>query len=142
MQSLYPLFLIIHIFCAIIFVGYLFFDVVLLRFAKKNMKKDPSDTLGSIGNVVSKFMPINVLILLLSGGLMASRYFVGPINSNLQILLIIKISIATIIFLMIAISLSCHYIFKCRNPLGKFIHPVVLTLCIIIIILAKIMFFV
>lgn len=144
MQSLYPVFLIIHLFCAIIFVGYLFYDVVFVKIAKKQFLKknlDPHPFFEVIDGVISQFMPKIVLLLFLSGGLMVSRYFVGTHFETLQILLITKIILASLILLLIVISLSCHYIFKCKNPLGKHIHSIVLSLAIVIILLAKLMFY-
>lgn len=139
MDKIYPFFLIVHLFCAIIFVGYLFFDVVILT--KIKTKTDSQKTLDAISQKITRFMPFVVLMLFITGGAMAGKYFAQPLESMLQKLLLIKICLAALIFIFVVFSLSCHFIFKCKNPLGKFIHPIVFVLCILIITLAKFMFY-
>lgn len=39
MQAIYPYAQIVHLFCAIIFIGYLFFDVVVMKFVAKHITK-------------------------------------------------------------------------------------------------------
>lgn len=39
MEAMYPYFLIAHIICAIVFLGYIFADVILLSPVRKNVKK-------------------------------------------------------------------------------------------------------
>ena len=145
MQDFYVLFLIIHLFCAIIFVGYLFYDVVFVRIAKKRFLKnkiDPSSFFETIGGVISRFMPFVVLLLFISGGILSSSYLKAESFGMMQALLLAKIALASLIFLLVIFSLSCHYIFKCKNPLGRFIHPIVLSIAIAIILLAKLMFYI
>ncbi len=145
MQSFYVIFLIIHLFCAIIFVGYLFYDVVFVRIAKKVFLKNKIDAnpfFEIIGSVISRFMPFVVLLLLVSGGILSSNYFKVESFGIMQILLLVKIILASLIVLLVIFSLSCYYIFKCKNPLGRFIHIIVLGIAIIIIVLAKLMFYI
>lgn len=139
MQNYYSIFLIIHLFCAIAFVGYLFFDVVILNIAKRKINNFESFQ-NSISKVVTKIMPFIVLMLFISGGAMAGKYFTSPIDSIFQLLLLVKIILAFCIFALVVFSLSFYYIVKKPNPIGKFIHPIVFTLCIIIVLLAKLMF--
>lgn len=145
MEALYPVFLIIHLFCAIIFVGYLFFDCVIYPNIKKLGENIDSKVASAISKRAGKIMPICVLLLFITGGAMLSRYVgleSGFFTSNLQKILMLKVLLASIIFIAIIISLSCFYIFKCKNPLGKIIHPLALFLAFFIIIFAKIMFYV
>lgn len=139
MQNYYSIFLVIHLLCAIAFVGYLFFDVVILNIVKKKIDHFENFK-NSISKVVTKIMPFIVLILFISGGAMAGKYFISPVNSMLQFLLLTKIVLAFCIFTLIIFSLSFYFIVKKPNPIGKFIHPVVFTLCIMIVLLAKFMF--
>ena len=75
MQNLYPYAQIIHLFCAIIFVGYLFFDVIILRAASKKMPPELAQKAKqAIGSVAVKIMPICVLLLVLTGGMMMSSW--------------------------------------------------------------------
>lgn len=145
MDSLYPFLLIIHLSCAIIFVGYLFFDVVIYPNVKRAL---PPEIYEKVSNAIMKrgrkIMPSCVLLLLITGALMATRWLgwdVGFWESNLQKFLIIKIIFASVIFIAVATSLSCAFVFKCRNPLGDIIHPLALTLSVFIVILAKVMFY-
>ena len=146
LDTLYPFLLIIHLFCAIIFVGYLFFDVVIYPNVKKILGDEINLKVSSaIQKRARKIMPLSILMLLLTGGMMLSRYVgsdIGFFNSRLQSLLMIKVGLASVIFIFVAISLSCAFVFKCRNPLGKIIHPIALFLSIFIVIIAKLMFYI
>ncbi|BEG57119.1 hypothetical protein NHP21005_08070 [Helicobacter sp. NHP21005] len=78
MAAIYPYVLIIHLFSAVIFLGYLFFDVVILP----NVKKLYGDEIANkaeqgIGQRAVKIMPICVLLLLITGGMMVSQYIGG-----------------------------------------------------------------
>lgn len=146
METLYPIILIIHLFCAIIFVGYLFFDVIIYPNVKKMLGDDIEKKVsGAIAKRGRKIMPLCVLLLLITGLLMISRYVgfdIGFFHTNLQKLLMAKAFLAILIFIFVATSLSCAFIFKCRNPLSKIIHPVALILSFFIVIFAKLMFYI
>ncbi|MDO7253945.1 copper resistance protein CopD [Helicobacter cappadocius] len=146
MQTIYPFILIIHLSCAIIFLGYLFFDIAIFPNVKKMFGEEiyfkASKAISQKG---SKIMPLCVLGLLLTGGMMMSNYInsaQGWFDTNLQKLLVIKIFFALVIIMMILISLTYAFILKKPSPLRNIIHPLALTLGFIIVILAKAMFFV
>ena len=146
MQNLYPYAQIIHLFCAIIFVGYLFFDVIILRAASKKMPPELAQKAKqAIGSVAVKIMPICVLLLVLTGGMMMSSLVGskagGYFETKLQIFLMIKFCLAMVIVAAVIINLSCKFIFKRPSPLGN-IHPIALTLAVAIVLLAKVMFMV
>ncbi|MBZ7994506.1 copper resistance protein CopD [Campylobacter canadensis] len=145
MENIYPYALLVHIFCAIIFIGYLFFDVVIFSRAKKSLDEKTANLMEkAISSKAIKIMPICVLLLLLTGGMMMSKWVnkeLGYFDSSLQVLFMIKVSLACIIFLAVIFSLSCKFIFKIPNPLAKIIHPLALTLAICIVFLAKFMFY-
>ena len=146
MQNLYPYAQIIHLFCAIIFVGYLFFDVIILRAASKKMPPElAKKAKQAIGSVAVKIMPICVLLLVLTGGMMMSSLVGskagGYFETKLQIFLMIKFCLAMVIVAAVIINLSCKFIFKRPSPLGN-IHPIALTLAVAIVLLAKVMFMV
>lgn len=131
---------IIHLFCAIIFVGYLFFDVVVFKMALKKVDLQTGQKIKkAINSTEIKIMPFCVLLLLLTGGLMMTRWVGsnagGYFNSNLQIFFMIKVLLAFIIFIAVATNLSCKFIFKRPSPLGD-IHPFALLLSIAIVYLA------
>ena len=144
MQNLYPYAQIIHLFCAIIFVGYLFFDVIILRAASKKMPPELAQKAKqAIGSVAVRIMPICLLLLVLTGGIMM-RSLVGSkaggyFETNLQIAFMIKFFLAMVIVAAVIVNLSCKFIFKRPSPLGN-IHPIALTLAVLIVLLAKVMF--
>lgn len=147
MESLYPIFLVIHTLCAIIFLGFIFCDVVLLSPIRKILGDEVADRVWSvILKRGTKIMPFCVIMLVISGGAMMTRWLgleKGFFTTNLQILLSIKIILAMIIVAMVVVSLSFKFIFtKHKNPLADIIHPAALFLGFFIVILAKIAFFI
>ena len=146
MQNLYPYAQIVHLFCAIIFVGYLFFDVIILRAASKKLPPELAQKAKqAIGSVTIRIMPICLLLLVLSGGMMMSSWVGskagGYFETNLQIAFMIKFCLAMVIVAAVIVNLSCKFIFKRPSPLGN-IHPIALTLAVAIVLLAKVMFMV
>ena len=99
----------------------------------------------SIGSVAVKIMPICVLLLVLTGGMMMSNWVGskagGYFETNLQIAFMIKFCLAMVIVAAVIVNLSCKFIFKRPSPLGN-IHPIALTLAVAIVLLAKVMFMV
>lgn len=148
MQAIYPYAQIVHLFCAIIFIGYLFFDVIVMRFVSKHLDKDTFNRVStSIEGRITKFMPFVVLTLFLSGGMMASSYIgleAGFFTTTFQKIFMIKILLASCIFALVIMSLSFHFILKKPNPIGKYIgiHTLVFTIGVGVTLLAKIMFMV
>ncbi len=145
MDALYPYFLTIHLICAIIFLGYIFTDVILLTPLRKALGDDIADKVFSV--ILKrgvKIMPICVLLLVITGGAMISKYMgssQGFFDTSLQILLAIKIFFALCIVFMVIISLSCKFL-KLKNPLANVIHPLALFFGFFIIIFAKLAFYV
>ena len=75
MDMLYPYFLTIHLICAIIFLGFIFVDVVLLTPIRKILGDEFANQMWSvISKRGGKIMPFCLLVLVLSGGAMISRY--------------------------------------------------------------------
>lgn len=145
MDILYPYFLTLHLLCAIIFLGYIFTDVVLLSPIRKLIGDEIADKVfGVISRRGVKIMPICLLLLVLSGGAMISRYvgsLQGFFDTSLQRILMVKVAFALCIVIMVIISLSCKFL-GFKNPLAKIIHPLALVLGAGIVILAKMAFYV
>ena len=145
MDMLYPYFLTIHLICAIIFLGFIFVDVVLLTPIRKILGDEFANQMWSvISKRGGKIMPFCLLVLVLSGGSMISRYIgseIGYWNTTLQQLLVIKAFLALLIFFAVLVSLTFHYLLKKSNPLAKIIHPLALILGLFIVILAKFAFY-
>lgn len=141
MQTIYPFFLTIHLLCAVIFVGFLFTDVVLLGILKRQLGENALEIMMRRGR---KIMPLCVLLLVLTGGAMMTRYlsFESFFDSNLQKLLVIKIALALTIVCLVLNALTHKIVLQKPNPLGAYTHKIALTLGFFIIILAKFAFFV
>ena len=89
-------------------------------------------------------MPLCLLLLVLSGGAMISRYIgseAGYFSTSLQQFLVIKVFLALLIVLAVITSLTFHHILKKPNPLAKIIHPLALVLGLFIVVLAKFAFY-
>lgn len=140
----YSIALIIHLLCAIIFIGFVFADVVVLPAMKKVLnEKEHQNVMAAISNRARKIFPISVLILILSGGFMFSKYInsdAGVFSSPLQVLLMIKFVLAILIVCGIIYSLSRKLVKKQPHPIMKHFHKFVLVTGITIVVLAKLMF--
>ena len=140
----YTLVLIIHLLCAIIFIGFVFADLFVLPAMKKVLDEEGYQKVtNAISSRAIMIFPFSVLILVLSGGYMFSKYINsqdGMFNSSLQILLLIKVILALIIVSGILYSLSRKILRKQPHPIMKHFHKFVLILGIAIVVLAKFMF--
>jgi len=136
---------IVHLLAAIIFLGFVFADVMVLGVLKKDFGKEHFQELKqSIGARAKKIFPLSVLTLLLSGGYMMSKYInsqAGMFNSNLQLLLLLKIVFASLIIAGIVYSLTRKLFKKQPHPhFSKHFHKYALLFGLFIVILAKAMF--
>jgi uncharacterized protein len=140
----YTLVLIIHLLCAIIFIGFVFADLFVLPAMKKVLDEEGYQKVtNAISSRARMIFPFSVLILVLSGGYMFSKYINsqdGMFNSSLQIFLLIKVILALIIVSGILYSLSRKILRKQPHPIMKHFHKFVLILGIAIVVLAKFMF--
>ncbi|CCM11127.1 CopD family copper resistance protein [Helicobacter heilmannii] len=144
MATIYPYVLIVHLFCAVIFLGYLFFDVVILPNVKRIYGEEIANKAEEgIGQRAVKIMPICVLLLLITGGMMVGQYIGGDkgyFETPFQKVLMLKLLFAGGIFAMVAIALTCKFLNK-KNPIGGIIHPTALILGALIIVCAKYMWY-
>lgn len=147
MEIVYPILLIIHLFCAIIFLGYIFCDVVLLGLVRKHLGDSWADKTWSVVSPrASKIMPPCLLLLIITGFGMITRYvkfsegFESLFGSNLQALLTIKMILALITFSMAFFSIFSFYILKKKVFYAKYLHKIALVFGAIIVLLAKLAF--
>ena len=145
MEALYPYAHIVHLLLAIAFLGYVFSDVVVLSVLKKSLDKESEQKVHKLLSKRSfKIFPLTLLVLVLSGGMMLSRYInseVGAFNTPLQQLLMVKLALVSIIVLGVAYNLYSK--FTNRPKIGfmaNHFHKLVLVLGIGIVIAAKMMF--
>ena len=136
MEAVYPYANIIHLVLAIMFLGYVFTDVVMISKIK--------DANKIIGKTSFKIFPITLLIIVLSGGMMMSKYInssSGFFETDMQKLLVYKITLASIIVLGVLFNLFTKFTGR-QKPyfMVHHFHKLVLVLGLGIVILAKMMF--
>jgi len=136
MEAIYPYANIIHLVLAIMFLGYVFTDVVMIS-------KIP-DANKIIGKISFKIFPLSLLVIVLTGGMMMSKYInssAGFFETDLQKLLVIKIAFASIIVLGVLSNLFNKFTGR-QKPyfMVHHFHKLVLVLGLGIVILAKMMF--
>ena len=140
----YTIILTLHLFCAIIFIGFVFADIFVLPVMKKVLDQESLEKVNLfIGNRARKIFPISLLILVLSGGFMLSKFVnstLGAFNTPLQVLLMIKVFLAFFIVCGVIYSLSMKLLKKQPHPIMKNFHKFVLVNGFLIVILAKFMF--
>lgn len=140
----YTLVLIIHLLCAIIFIGFIFTDIFVLPVLNSKFSNDEVQKIKeTIGSRAIKIFPLTVLVLIVSGGMMFSKYVnssLGYFETSLQQLLMLKIFLVLLIVAGIVYSLFCK--FTKRKPFAfmKHFHKFALSVTILIVIIAKLMF--
>ncbi len=147
MEALYPYAQIIHLILAIIFLGYVFTDLAVISALKNRFDKDTQKKITQILGARSfKIFPITLLFLVLTGGMMMSRFMnldVGFFESDLQKMLLFKI---LLVFIIVAGVLSNLFKKFTKREKSKFMkddfHKLVIVLGVFIVVFAKLMFFV
>jgi hypothetical protein len=129
----YTIVLIVHLLCAIIFLGYVFADVIVFPIAKKNVgEKVYEEVKKSIAKRAIKIFPF-----------MLSKYInshLGVFNTPLQQLLMLKLFLAGLIVLGVLYSLYTKVTNKKPVDFMKHFHKFVLVSGFFIVVLAKYMF--
>jgi hypothetical protein len=96
------------------------------------------------GKISFKIFPPSLLVIVLSGGMMMSKYInseAGFFNTSLQKLLVLKILLASIIVLGVLFNLYTKFSGKQKPAfMANHFHKLVLVLGLGIVILAKMMF--
>ncbi|MBL0710058.1 MAG: hypothetical protein JJV99_03425 [Colwellia sp.] len=142
----YPLLITIHLFTAIMFIGVVFFEVVFLESIRKKIPTEIMPLLQEgITSRARKIMPFVIALLFISGLMMAYHHFPhfsGMMSSSFGILLSIKMLLA---FSVLAHFLTAMYLSskgKMSCSRFKFIHLSVFSHQILIVLLAKNMFYI
>lgn len=138
---------IIHLFCAIAFVGGVFFETLVLstihgrrvsREARKEVEK-------AISRRAVRVMPVIVVMLFLSGLAMAHRYaaaFGDPFASSFAFQLCLKVLLAFSVLVHFVIAVTKMRRGTLTATWSKYIHRAVLCHMILIVLLAKTMFYI
>ena len=79
MEAIYPYANIVHLVLAIIFLGYVFTDVVMISALKNKFNPETDKEINqTLGKKSFKIFPLTLLLIVLTGGMMMSKY----VNSN------------------------------------------------------------
>ncbi len=142
----YTLILIIHLLSAIIFIGFIFADVIVFPAVKNKFGEEfHTNMIEAIVGRGLKIYPPIVLLLMGTGGYMFTKYAnseLGYFSTSMQVLLMIKV------FFVLLIVLGVIYTMYCKltktEPVGfmNYFHTYALVLGIAIVVLAKLMFIV
>ena len=136
----------LHLFVAIMFVGTVFFEVLILEAIRKPVGRDAIRTVeAAIGRRVRRVMPFVMAILYGTGIALAWQYrdeLAHPFESSFATLLAIKIVLALSVLahFITAITLSARG--KLRSRHFKLIHLSVFCHVVLIVFLAKAMFYI
>lgn len=136
----------LHLFAAIMFVGTVFFEVLILEGIRKPVGRETMRTVDTaIGQRARRVMPFVVTILYGAGIAMAWQYradLAHPFESSFATLLSIKIVLALSVLahFITAITLTARGKLKSRHV--KFIHLSVFCHVVLIVFLAKAMFYI
>ena len=145
MEAIYPYAHIIHLLLAIAFLGYVFTDVIMISSITKKLtgekKQEINQTLGARS---FKIFPISLLLIVLTGGMMMSRYInseAGLFETGLQQILVLKIIFASIIVLGVLYNLFTKFTGRKKTAfMQNHFHKLVLVLGFFIVVGAKYMF--
>lgn len=147
METIYQYAHIIHLILAIMFLGYVFTDLAVISALKNKFGKDTEQEINqSLGKRSFKIFPISLLFLVLTGGMMMSRYInssAGFFETDLQKILVFKMALVLVIVLGVLSNLYVKYSkAKKSNFMQNHFHKLVIVLGFFIVVSAKLMFLV
>lgn len=141
----YSALLTLHLIAAVLFVGTVFFEVIILEGIRPSVPHNAMRTLErAIGQRARRIMPWVLLVLYAAGISMAWHYrqaLAQPLASGFALLLTIKIILATSVFVHFATAMTLHARKRLRSVHFKWIHISVFIHVLLIVFLAKAMFY-
>jgi len=145
MDALYLYIHIIHLILAIMFLGYVFTDLAVISVLKGKFDKENQQKINqSLGKRSFKIFPISLLFLVLTGGIMMSRYInstTGFAETDLQKILLFKIALVTIIVIGVGSNLYIKFTGGTKSHfMQHHFHKLVIVLGFFIVVAAKMMF--
>ncbi len=145
MEVIYPYVNIIHLILAIIFLGYVFTDLAVISAIKGKFNPDTQKKINqSLAKRSFKIFPSILLFIIISGGMMMSKYInsnAGWFDTPLQQILVFKIFLALIIVLGVLLNLFTKLRAKKKSHfMENHFHKLVIILGLLIVICAKVMF--
>lgn len=136
----------LHLFAAIMFVGTVFFEVLILESIRKPVGREAMRSVETaIGHRARRLMPFVIAILYAAGIAMAWQYrdaLSHPFDSSFATLLTIKIILAASVLVHFITAVTLGARGKLRPVHFKFIHISVFCHVVLIVLLAKAMFYV
>ena len=147
MDFIYPYAHIIHLILAIIFLGYVFTDLAVISSLKNRFDKENQQKINqSLGKRSFKIFPVTLLFLVLTGGMMMSKYInstAGFAETSLQKILLFKIALVTVIVIGVGSNLYIKFTGGTKsNFMQDHFHKLVIVLGLFIVMAAKAMFMV
>jgi hypothetical protein len=136
----------LHLFAAIMFVGTVFFEVLILEAIRKPVGREAMRTVETaIGHRARRLMPFVIAVLYGAGATMAWQYrdaLAHPFDSSFATLLTLKIILALSVLahFITAITLSARGRLRSRH--FRLIHLSVFVHVVLIVFLAKAMFYI
>lgn len=136
----------LHLLAAIMFVGTVFFEVLILESIRAPLGRDTMRAVESaIGKRARRLMPFVIATLYAAGIAMAWQYreqLAHPFDSGFATLLSIKIVLALSVFVHFVTALTLGTRGKLNSRRSTLIHISVFCHVVLIVVLAKAMFFV
>jgi hypothetical protein len=147
MDFLYPYAHIIHLILAIMFLGYVFTDLAVISALKGKLDKENQQKANQLlGKRSFKIFPVTLLFLVLTGGMMMSKYInstAGFAETSLQKILLFKIALVTVIVIGVGSNLYIKFTGGTKsNFMQNHFHKLVIVFGLFIVIAAKAMFMV
>lgn len=142
----YPILLTIHLFCALFFVGTVFFEVLMLEGIRQKVPREAMKQVEmAIGNRARKIMPWVLLALFGAGIAMAWTQYrpllAAPSGNHLGLMLWIKIALAISVFGHFVVAMLLRRCGKLHGRNSRRIHLSVFAHVVGIVLLAKWMFY-
>ncbi|MBP7950334.1 MAG: hypothetical protein KA004_11805 [Verrucomicrobiales bacterium] len=144
-HAAYEVLKVIHLFCAITFVGAVFFEVLVIEPLEKRLPRDLSELLAKeIPRRVRCFMPYVVGLLFVTGIGMFVHWFKAYgdffFHSRFGILLTIKASLAIVVLGIFANAIYASFKGKMDLCRFRYTHRIVAGFMVGIVLLAKALF--
>ena len=141
----YPLLLIIHLFAALVFVGAVFFEVLILEGVRKHVAARVMHQIElGVARRARRIMPWVLLALYTSGSGMAWHYravLAQPLDSRFGLLLTLKIALALSVFSHFMVAMTTGGSGERITRRFRRIHISVFCHMLAIVLLAKGMFY-
>ncbi len=140
----YYLVLSIHLLCAFVFIGTVFFEVLMLQPIRRRVSRGAmSEVERAIGERAQRLMPCVLLLLYGAGLAMAWHYrplLARPLHSAFGLLLWLKIALAASVFVHFLCAMRLRRLGRLHGATSRRLHLSVLAHAVAIVLLAKAMF--